>query len=903
MASRLKAPPRGRAKVATAEASAVPQAPLFQAKLRPPLDAVRVLARASLPGLDALESARIVLLNAPAGFGKTTALCQLERAVRDAGVPTAWVTLDADDNDLARFAAYLGAALARCVPAADGVRRGAGLAAGALGEAFEAIDSIAATDAPFALFLDDFEKLADAEVLRLVARLVLTLGPRQQLFVGTRVVPELGLARLRASGQLAEIDLERLRFSAQETRRFLIELRGCRLEAEDVAFLHEKSEGWPAALQLAVLALGDHPEGARRLRSFGGTAAQVADYLASEVLARLPTDLREWILRVSVLDSFCAELCDEVTGMPGGAGFIERASRASLFVTALDSERLWFRFHPLFAEFLRSRLAREDGIARAELHRRAAEWLALHGQHAAAVDHALRTADAPLAASIMAEGATRYLHEGRVTTLVRWSEAIPVEVLARHPVLHFDVALANVVSHRYAEAQRLVDAVDGAPPADLAMVRFNLAIWSDRLPMLRGLLDQAMKLIKPADGFLHASMLNCMGYLGFLEGNDDMARSALAAAKASSHHRDNEVVRAYSEGQAGMSHLVRGELREARGIAGAELARLAATGSHYGTPSAIVAVVLADALYETNELAAARVLLDEHLEVAHESCIPDLIVSAFLDRSRIARIEGEVERADDLAGRLQRMGERRGLPRLVASAQLEKARVALVEGRIESAAALVRESASAAFWSAPVYRGTFGNDLENPEVAAARVELFRGGTGAIAPLEVALRGAEAAGRLRRALKLRALLAQALWISGQRRPAVRQLQQALAAAVPEGLVRVIADEPWVLRDMVDAGSLRDDAALGAYAARIVAACGPSPATPRAAPRDAAREILSRREVEVLGMLAHGLTNKEIARKLSRSEATVATHLRRIYEKLGAHTRTQAIAVARRGGLID
>jgi len=143
----------------------------------------------------------------------------------------------------------------------------------------------------------------------------------------------------------------------------------------------------------------------------------------------------------------------------------------------------------------------------------------------------------------------------------------------------------------------------------------------------------------------------------------------------------------------------------------------------------------------------------------------------------------------------------------------------------------------------------------------------------------------------------------LWLSGQRRLALRELQQALAAAAPEGLVRSLADEPWVLRDMIAAAPLADNAALAAFGQRVANACGTSPAAPRAKPAEAVREVLSKREIEVLAMLAHGMSNKEMARKLSRSEATVATHLRRIYEKLGAHTRTQAIAVARRGGLID
>jgi LuxR family maltose regulon positive regulatory protein len=886
-----------------------PHARLFQAKLKPPLDAARVLQRSGLPGAEAIGQGRLALFTAPAGFGKTTALCQYERALREAGIATAWITLDAEDNDLARFTAYLRAALRRCVPG-DGAASGSesGVPGAALGDAFELVDSVAASDKPFALFLDEFEKLRDADAMRVISRLLMTLGPRQQLVLGSRAIPELGLARLRASGQLLEVDLDRLRFDAEETRRFLLELRGCRMAPDDVAFLHQRSEGWPAALQLAALAVGDHPEGARRLRAFGGSLAQVADYLAEEVLARLPADLRGFVLRTSILESFNAELCEEVTGVPGSAALIDRVAAASLFLQALDADRRWFRYHTLFAEFLRSRLEREDAAALPELHRRAAGWLARHDRHAAAVDHALRSGDVELAARIMDEGSTAYLHEGHVATLVRWCGAIPAEVLARHPGLHFNAALANVVTHHYAEAQRLLDAIrasqhPGERRSDLAMVRFNLVIWADRLDELRAALDEAAAVITPADGFMHPSMMNCTGYLGFLEGSDEMARSALAAAKASSHHRDNEVVRTYSEGIAAMAHLVRGELREARGIAGAELDRLAAAGRHYGTPAAIVAVVLADALYERDETTAARVLLDEHLEIAEDSCIPDLIIDAFVLRSRIARMEDDAARGDEIVGRLQRTGERRALPRLVASALIEKARVALSEGRTETATAHVREASLPALWQLPVFRGTFGNDTENPETALARLELFRGGTAAIAPLEAAIRAAESARRTRRAVKLRGLLAQALWLSGQRRLALRELQQALAAAAPEGLVRSLADEPWVLRDMIAAAPLADNAALAAFGQRVANACGTSPAAPRAKPAEAVREVLSKREIEVLAMLAHGMSNKEMARKLSRSEATVATHLRRIYEKLGAHTRTQAIAVARRGGLID
>jgi LuxR family maltose regulon positive regulatory protein len=780
-----------------------------------------------------------------------------------------------------------------------------------MGDAFEAIDSLAASAAPLAIFLDDFERVSHPDAHTLVARLIATLGPAQQLVIGSREVPDLGLAKLRASGHLVEIGADKLRFSAEETRRFLLDLRACAWGPEVVSLLHARSEGWPAALQLAVLALGDSPEGAERLRGFGGTLAEVADYLATEVLERLPADLREFALATSILGSFSAELAEAVTGMPDGAALIDRVGRANLFLVSLDAERRWFRYHALAGEFLRARLERAGAARIPEMHRRAALWLAANGRPAEAVEHALRSGDEALAAHTMERCSTELLHEGRIETLLRWAAQIPAARLAAHPALHFEAALANVVSHRYAEARRLIEAFDAeadesAPRRrrDSAMLRFNFAIWSDQLQGLREALNEAVALFSAADGFVYASMLNCVGYLAFLEGSPDMGRSALAAAKVSPHHRDNEVVRAYSEAQAAMAHLARGELRDARDTANAEFERLAAAGSRYGTSRAIAAIVLADAHYERNELAAARVLLDEYMGIAADSCIPDLIVTAFLERSRIARREGEGAAADETIARLQRLGEERGLARLVASALFEKSRVALAEGRIETAAAHVREASAHEFWKLPVFRGTFGNDLENPDIGAARLALFNGATASIAPLEACLGQAEGTGRRRRAMKLRILLAQALWLSGQRRPAMSELLTALQSAAPEGLVRVLADEPWVLPDMLSYADRPLDPAVRAFARKVAEACAPSfSGSSRQDAGDGEKRILSARELQVLALLTRGLSNKLIAAELDRSEATIATHLRRIYEKLGAHNRTQAIATARRAGLLD
>src|SRR5688572_22315111 len=456
---------------------------IFQSKLRPPLDAGRTLARSGLPASAALANARLVLVHGPAGFGKTTALAQIEQQLRLASVATCWLTLDADDNDLARFTSALHASLARGIPAVAGVAARSTSPSGdrgaILAEAFDVIDAIASDDLPLAIFLDDFEKVADPEVRGVIARMLSTLGPRQQLVVGTREIPDLGLARLRASGQLIEVGPAELRFTAEESRRYL-DLRAQGLSPEDAVFLHERSEGWPAALQLAAIAFGDRPGGAERLRGFGGSIIEVADYLAAEVLTSLPEDLREFLLQTCVLDAFCAELCEAVTLQPGAAAIIQRVARASLFIVPLDAEGRWFRYHALFAEFLRQRLADSRAADVPQLRRRAAEWLAANDRHAAALEHAHGAGDVDQAIRILDECVGLWLNEGRTTTLMRWAEALPAERIAERPALHFGLALASVVSHRYALAQRLIDAIgaEASRRRDLVMLGFNLVIWS-----------------------------------------------------------------------------------------------------------------------------------------------------------------------------------------------------------------------------------------------------------------------------------------------------------------------------------------------------------------------------------------------------------------------------------------
>jgi LuxR family maltose regulon positive regulatory protein len=419
-------------------------------------------------------TAKLTLVGAPAGFGKTTLLAEWRESPAERR-PFAWVSLDEGDNDPGRF---WGCAIA----ALQTLRPGIGAAAEAvLANARVALEDVAlpllvndlaALPEPIVLVLDDYHVVSDERVHESLGFLVDRMPATLRLVVATRSDPPLPLARLRARGDLAEIRAAQLRLSDAEAAALLRAALGADLDAADVASLQQRTEGWPAGLHLAALSLRDRPDARGFIASFAGDDRHVVDYLVSEVLAGEPDELREFLLRTSVLERFCAPLCEAVTAEPGAAALLERIERRNLFLVPLDSTRQWYRYHHLFGDLLRQELARTAPERVPALHRRAYEWFRDAGAVSEAVNHAAAAGRADDARELVAASWNRVFNQGRLETVARWLDALPPEAVAADARLCVAHAWLALDAGRLDAAHGWIDAAAaGGAEHDAAVLR------------------------------------------------------------------------------------------------------------------------------------------------------------------------------------------------------------------------------------------------------------------------------------------------------------------------------------------------------------------------------------------------------------------------------------------------
>ena len=426
----------------------------------------RLVPRSALFGpLSAAGPGSVLLVCAPAGSGKT----ELLRSWADAeglGHRVAWVSVERGEQDAQHFWLSVIDALTRvageewlvepfgATPAfrGDGVIR-------------RLLSDLPSLEEPLVLVIDDLHELRSADALRLLELFLSELPPQLRVALATREEPELGLHRLRLSGRLTEIRGPDLRFSLEETRR-LLEADGIKLSDDGVALLHERTEGWAAGLRLAALSLAKHPEPERFVTEFSGSERTVAGYLMAEVLERQPAEVRELLLRTSVLERVSGPLADFLTGSTGSERILQQLEEANAFVVSLDAGRTWFRYHHLFAELLRLELRRTSPALVGVLHRAAAQWYEQHGSMVEAIRHAQAAADWPLAARLLADSYVSLVLDGRVATLSGLVAAFPDGDAGMDPELALAFAagrlfegLLEETATYLAVAERLADMV------------------------------------------------------------------------------------------------------------------------------------------------------------------------------------------------------------------------------------------------------------------------------------------------------------------------------------------------------------------------------------------------------------------------------------------------------------
>jgi LuxR family maltose regulon positive regulatory protein len=460
-----------------------PDVPM-ETKLHPPGFRKEWVERPELISYLASAAARLVLIAAPAGSGKTTLVANwLVSPMEDRAF--AWVSLDPGDDDPGRLWTHVVHSLQRACPELDGkkIERALRVETPDIAETALPIlvNELASLSAAVVLVLDDYHLIKEGSCHDQIAFLLLHLPPSAEIVLITRADPPLPVARLRAVGEMVEIRMHELRFTPSEAAALVRNVSGIELSEPDLAVLLDRTEGWPAGLYLAALSLRDHPSPSAFIRQFSGDNRFIVDFLTEEVLSRQPSEIRQFLTRTAILGRFCAPLCDAVAGSANAAEIIDVLERENLFLVPLDDNRQWYRYHHLFAQVLRSQLARTEPDIVPTLHERASAWHRRSGSTDEAIDHALTAGDIGGAVDLIARHWFPYVESGRAATVRRWMRSLGDDQIAAHPVAAHSAMWAAAFSGDRERVRRWVHVVkagehEGSLPDGMPSLEFSTAL-------------------------------------------------------------------------------------------------------------------------------------------------------------------------------------------------------------------------------------------------------------------------------------------------------------------------------------------------------------------------------------------------------------------------------------------
>jgi len=897
--------------------------PLLESKLHIPARRPGAVSRPRLnERLRGASRSALTVLSAPAGFGKTTLLTEWLATVPADEASIAWLSLDQRDNEPTLYWTYVVAALQT---AADGVGASALNLLQSPQTPSEATLAVLLNDLhtvpnDIVLVLDDYHLIEAGEVQDGMAFLLDHLPPQLHLVLATRADPALALARMRARGQLLEVRAADLRFTPEESAAYLNGAMGLALTSQDVAALDGRTEGWIAALQLAALSMQGRDDASSFIAGFAGDDRYVVDYLAEEVLERQPAQVRDFLLRTSILDRLSGRLCDAVTGQDGGRAALVALERANLFLVPLDGRREWYRYHHLFSDVLQAHLMQEYADEIPELHRRASGWFEQHGESAEAIDHALAAADFPRAAELMELAIPVVRRDRRERELRRWVEMLPDEVVRVRPVLgiFFAGALAQVsefdtVGSRLSDIERSLGVLPGGtwpkqPPSDVLVVDLE---EFQRLPGTVELYRAALAL---AVGDLDGTIAHARQAMSLAPPDDDLTRAASAALGGLASWSTGDLASAYqgyAEAIAGLGRvgfvsdvlgcsITLADIRQAQGRLDEAMSTfqrgLGLAAVPPGLPplrgTADMHVGLANVLLERNDLPAAAEHLTRSQQLGEHNGLPQNPYRWRVTMARLRSAEGDLDAALELLNEADRVYAGDYSPN-VRPVPAVRARLWVKQGRLSDALGWARQ------------RGLSVNDdlaylHEFEHITLARLLIARHITErATDSLDEATRllgrllaAAEAGDRTGTVLEILLLQALAHQARGDTAAGLAPLHRAVTLAEPVGYVRIFADEGAPMAALLKA--LSKQATAPRYVRRLLAATSRiEHHRPVAQPLV---EPLSEREFDVLRLLGTDLDGPDIARELSVSLNTMRTHTRNIYAKLGVTSRRDAVRQA-------
>ncbi|HNS04158.1 MAG TPA: LuxR C-terminal-related transcriptional regulator [Anaerolineae bacterium] len=868
---------------------------------------------------------KLTLISAPAGFGKTTLVSEWVAAGAGAAPArrVAWLSLDAGDNDPARFLAYLVAALQTIFPDI-----GAGVLAALESPQPPPVEALLTTllnelarlspaaapprlaspaaGADFVLVLDDYHALDAAPVDQALTFLLDHMPPQMHLVIATREDPQLPLARYRVRGQLTELRAADLRFTPAEAAEFLNQTMGLQLSDGEIAALEARTEGWIAGLHMAALSLQGRADAASFIRSFSGSHHFVLDYLLEEVLGRQPAGVQAFLLRTSILDRLCGPLGDAVMGSSAPAAdaqaTLEHLDHANLFIVPLDNERRWYRYHHLFAELLRQRLGQSlTANAMAELHVRASQWYEDNGWALDAFRHATAANDIERAERLMESSGIPRHSRGALMAVLEWLTSLPEPVLDARPLLRVRTAtMALMVGQTTGVEERLraaEAALEERPQnvqtrdlmGQIAAARATLAVTQYRPDLVIAQAQRALDYLLPENLTFRFTANWTLSIAHYFLGDRAAANQFVAAALAICRVTGNAFATILATSHLGrlqeaenQLHLAAETYRRVLHMAGDQPVLLV-NEAHLG---------LGHIHYQWNDVATAERHGLQSLQLTRlydRALDRHLFAQVFLAHLKLA--QGDAAGAAALLAEAEQAARQNHFTQRLPEIAAVQILTLLRQGQVAAAAQVARQ--------------------HNLPLSRARVFLAQGDpAAALAVLEPHRQQAEARGWADELLLATVLQALALRLKGARAAAVQALAAALALAAPGGFIRLFLDEGEPMAELLSAAA--EQGIMPDYVARLLAAFqgegGAAKPTAKisSSPTQSASwslvEPLSPRELEILKLIAQGLSNREIGERLFLALDTVKGHNRRIFEKLQVDHRTEAIARARALGLL-
>lgn len=868
-----------------------------------------------------LETKQLAVITAGAGFGKTSLAATWAEYLRRDTNSVAWLALDAEDDEPTRFLFYISHALHRACDV--GIATISLISDFSLAPASAVLvtllNELTNTDDDVFLFLDDYHYITNPEIHGAV-EFLLRHAPKQfHMVVTSRSAVPLPLARLRADNQLVEIDASSLRFDVGEIQEFLEHENLGLLDSAGIAILNTKTEGWPAALRIvASTASQSREDFAQYVRRLSGEQRSIGDYL-TEMLAGLPYELVQFMLRTSVLDRLSGELCQAVTGAKRSSELLESVAERRMLIVPLDFSGRFYRYHALLAEYLRQRLQTQMSDEIPWLHRHAYRWYAEHELWTEAVQHAIAGGDTEQALSWIQNCAMALVRQGDLLTLLGWVHLFPKELMHGGVMVRLAIAWGMALAMRFDEALQILEGIeqttDGDTPEALRL-RCECQIVRSVTAALKDDTAQALRIATACVGQKMdpwtANVASNVARLAYWRAGDLVSFYAMPWVPYSrDEDRRNVFSTVYRLCLQGLVEVQQLRLSMAERL---YQKAMQLADQHVGPESAAMALpasLLAEIRYEEGRMEDAEKLLIDRIPVIEAAAMLECVLRAHITMARVAAWRVDFERAYVHLEAAEELGQVRRWERLAAAALLERVRLKLAEGKQAEARACLNRLEALAHEHPVSTRCAWSEISLYAALAGAHIAMEENRLpDAIAILRQL--HVEAIATENRYTGLRLVTQLALALRAAKAPAEAHImfRDVLRLGAAAGISQAILDQGREIGALLTAfahvapGTERTDEAAAEYANSLLVRWREhyeQGTAGSALPPDT--RLLTGREHTVLQLIGEGRSNKDIARNLGITPETAKSHVKNIFIKLGVDKRLLAVARGRSLGLIE